>query len=577
VPDSLDQLGITTVTEISDASLDADLETNAICHRFEHELRGGHSPRIEDYCVENEAIAPRLLAALAELELEYLRNGDASFRPDPDEYHRRFPAHRAAVEKAILTFLQLHQIPPDRWIGPYELLEELGRGGQGVVYRARRKGLEGIEFLVALKLILPARLASRRDVDHFVADVRAMAKLHHRGILPVFDSGEDRGQPYVAMTLVGWSLEQALRKHGSIAPDEAARLLSEIARAVDYVHQHGIIHCDLKPSNILLDGDQPLITDFGLSRVLESDLGLDEIDQRRLEGTIPYMAPEQARGEPQKASDIYALGAILFELLTGRTPFGSGRRALAKILHEEAPGPRHVDRAVPAALDRIVRKCLRKDPCARYETAVQLAAELDRFRRNEPLPHTPADTVVQSLYLWFRQHRELTSRLIGLVSILALTQFNYFVILPKIDRVVELHVIVTVVELLWIVTSILLDRLSWTEGSHEPLRPAWIGIDVALLTILLASLDAARSAMVLGYPLMIAWSGLWSRVRLVWLTTALCVAGYATLVVGDKVWTKGTTNHDPNVVIAILVVMGYVTALQAERAHALRGMHTRQP
>jgi serine/threonine-protein kinase len=401
-----------------------------------------------------------------------------------------------------------------------------------------------------------------------------MAKLRHRGILPVLDSGEDRGQPYVAMTLVGSSLEQALRKRGSIAPDEAAHLVIEIARAVDYVHQHGIVHCDLKPSNILLDGEQPLITDFGLSRVLEPDWGLDTMDQRRLEGTIPYMAPEQARGEPEKASDIHALGAILFVLLTGRTPFGSGRRALAKIIHEEAPGPRQVDPAVPATLDRIVRKCLRKDPSARYETAVQLAAELDRFRRNEPLIHTPADTVVQALYLWSRQHRELTSRLIGLVSILALTQFNYFVILPKGDRVLNLHVIVTVVELLWILTSILFDWLSWNEGPHEPMRPAWIGVDVTLLTILLGSLDAARSAMVLGYPLMIAWSGLWSRLRLVWLTTAMCIAGYATLVIGAKEWTTGTTNHDPNVVIAMLLVMGYVTALQAEKTSAWRGVHT---
>ena len=114
----------------------------------------------------------RLLAALVALELEYLRKRDASFRPDVDEYHRRFPAHRAAVAEAISTFQQLYQIPPDRWIGPYELLEELGRGGQGVVYRARREGLVRAEHLVALKLILPARLASRREVDRFVDEVR---------------------------------------------------------------------------------------------------------------------------------------------------------------------------------------------------------------------------------------------------------------------------------------------------------------------------------------------------------------------------------------------------------------------
>jgi eukaryotic-like serine/threonine-protein kinase len=376
---------------------------------------------------------------------------------------------------------------------------------------------------------------------------------------------------------VSSSLEHAVRTRGSIAPHEAARLIIEIARAVDYLHQHGIVHCDLKPSNILLDSDQPLITDFGLSRVLEPDSGIGMMDQRRLEGTIPYMAPEQVRGEPEKASDIHALGAILFVLLTGRTPFGSGQRALARILHEEAPGPRQVDRAVPAALDRIVRKCLLKNPSARYETAGQLAAELDRFLRHDPLVHTPADTAVQSLYLWSRQHRELTSRFIALVSILALTQFNFFVILPKAERSPQLHVIVTAVELLWIVTSILFDWLSWTEGPHEPLRPAWIVIDVTLLTILLGSLDAARTAMVLGYALLIAMSGHWYRVRLVWLTTALSIAGYATLVFGASAWTTGTKNHDPNVVIAMLLVMGYVTAIQVERAYALKCAHARQP
>jgi eukaryotic-like serine/threonine-protein kinase len=576
VPEPVNQLDITTFIDVRETGLDADLEINAICDRFEHELRAGRSPRIEDYCVENEAIAGPLLASLTELELEYLRNGDPSFRPDTDEYYRRFPAHHGAVEKAISTFQQLYQIPPDRWIGSYELLEELGRGSQGVVYRARREGLVGAKHVVALKLILPARLASRRDVDRFVNEVGAMAKLNHRGILPVFDSGEDRGQPYVAMKLVGSSLEHALSTRGSIAPVEAARLIIEIGRAVDYLHQHGIVHCDLKPSNILLDNDQPFITDFGLSRVLESDAGPDSMDERRLEGTIPYMAPEQARGEPAKASDIYALGAILFVLLTGQTPFGSGRRALMKILHDEAPGPRQINPAVPATLDRIVRKCLRKDLSARYETAAALAAELDRFLRNEPLVHTPADTIVQSLYLWSRQHRELTSRLIGLLSILALTQFNFFVILPKAERIPELHVIVTAVELLWIVTSIIFDWLSWTEGPHEPLRPAWIGVDVALLTILLGSLDAAGTAMVLGYPLMIALSGLWSRVRLVWWTTGLCIAGYAMLVAGAKAWTTGTTNHDPNVVIAMLLVMGYVTGLQVERAYALKVVYRPQ-
>jgi serine/threonine-protein kinase len=572
MPDAIRRLDKSTDTFHPELDLDFLQEVNSICERFEDQLRAGSSPRIEDYRVENEAIGARLLPELIQLELEYLKRRDPSFRPDPEEYHDRFPNDREAVVEAISAFQSLYRIPPEQWIGPYELLEELGRGGQGVVYRARRKGLVEAEHMVALKLILPARLASRRDVDHFVAEVGAMVKLNHRGILPVYDSGEEGGQPYVAMKLVGMSLEQALRSRGPLEPDEAARLVAEIARAVDYLHQHGIVHCDLKPSNILLDGDQPLITDFGLSRVLGGEAESASEYARRLEGTIPYMAPEQLRGEPGKPSDIYSLGAVLFELLTRRTPFGSGQSAVGRITHDEAPSSRQFNPSIPVALDLIVRKGLRTDPAARYETAAQLAAELERYRSKEPLVHTPADTVLRGAYLWVCRHRELTTRLAALTAILLLTQFNYFVVLEK-DRDPIQHLHVTTVEVLWIIASILFDRL--------PSVGAWIVIDTVLLTVLLGLLEAGGSSYVVGYPLLIAISGLWAKVRLVWLTTALCLSGYAALVIHAKSrglpWTSGTKAHDPNVGLAIICVTGYVIALQVERAGAaLNAVHARR-
>ena len=192
------------------------------------------------------------------------------------------------------------------------------------MYRARRAGLQGAEHLVALKVILPDRLGSYRDVDRFVKEVRAMVRFNHRGVLSVSDSGEHLGQPYVAMKLVGPSLEAVLAAREKIAPSSAAKLVAEIARAVDYLHQHDVVHCDLKPSNILLDGDQPVITDFGLIRILNPGPELGPQGPLRMEGTIPYMAPEQVRGYPAKSTDIYALGVVLMELLTGRTPFGKG-------------------------------------------------------------------------------------------------------------------------------------------------------------------------------------------------------------------------------------------------------------
>lgn len=568
--DATRQLEATTSSLDPNAELDLLVEINAICQRFEDRCRLGMPPRIEDYRVENATLDALLLPELIQLELEYLRRRDPSFRPDPREYYARFPAARETVLAAISTFQAAHSIPPEQWIGPYELLEELGRGGQGVVYRAQRKGFEQAKHVVALKLILPARLTSRRDVDHFIDEVRRMTRLNHRGILPVFDSGEDRGQPYVTMKLVSMSLERALRLRGRFEPDEAARLVVEIARAADYLHQHGIVHCDLKPSNILLEDDQPLITDFGLSQVLDRDEESAAEGERHVAGTIPYMSPEQLRGRAGKPSDIYALGAVLFELLTGRTPYGSGPNAIRKILHSEVPVSRKLNPDVPVVLDMIVRKCLRKDPSARYETAAQVAAELDRFLRKEPLVHTPADTRLQSLYLGTRRHRELTTRLTGLGAILLLTQFNYFVVLP--NPSLRLHLAVTGVELVWILASIILDRLSTLEGPGEPLRPVWIATDTVLLTVLLGLLEAGETSFVVGYPLLIAISGLWARVRLVWLTTALCLAGYTALAFHAMSrglpLTSGTKHHDPIAVIAVIAVTGYVIAQQVERAAA---------
>jgi hypothetical protein len=217
-----------------------------------------------------------------------------------------------------------------------------------------------------------------------------------------------------------------------------------------------------------------------------------------------------------------------------------------------------------------VRKCLSKDPAVRYASAAQLAAELERFRKGQELVHTPADTSAQRVYLWICRHRELTSRLISLGAVLAVTQFNYFVIVPEHDRILRQHVYVTAVEILWIAAAFLFDRMTQAKDTREPWRPLWITIDVILLTALLAMLpDAARSALVMGYVLLIAISGLWCRVSLVWFTTALCLAGYAALIIstGGK-WTMGTTRDDANAVLIVMIATGYVIALQVARAAA---------
>ncbi len=268
----------------------------------------------------------------------------------------------------------------------YELLDQIGRGGMGIVYRARQLRLGRV---VAVKLLPPGALANEAARRRFQMEAQAVARLQHPGIVQVIDAGTQTGPPYLVMEYVaGGDLAQASAGR-PLAPERAARLVQRAAEALHYAHERGVLHRDLKPSNILLGpDDQPRLTDFGLARWLDADPGITLPGDTL--GSPGYIPPEQAsanRGESGRASDVYALGAVLYYLLTGRPPFLASTLAdtLHDVLHQGPVGIRELNPSVPASLETLCFKCLEKRPSDRYATAAELAADLGRFLAHEPI------------------------------------------------------------------------------------------------------------------------------------------------------------------------------------------------
>jgi WD40 repeat protein/tRNA A-37 threonylcarbamoyl transferase component Bud32 len=281
---------------------------------------------------------------------------------------------------------QPSSLPVVRYFGDYELLEEVARGGMGVVYKARQAKLNRV---VAVKMILSGRLASESDVKRFYSEAEAAANLEHPNIVPIFEVGEHDGQHYFSMGFIeGESLASKIAD-SPLAGEEAATIVEQVARAVEYAHERGVLHRDLKPANVLLDHDsRPHITDFGLAKRVESDSDLTRTGQ--ILGTPSFMPPEQAAGKFDvvgHASDVYSLGAILYALLVGRPPFQSANvmDTLKQVVEREPVSPRQLNPAISRDLETICLKCLEKSVARRYSSAGELADELRRFLAGEPI------------------------------------------------------------------------------------------------------------------------------------------------------------------------------------------------
>jgi WD40 repeat protein len=322
----------------------------------------------------------------------------------------------SAADVAIRS-LRAAPEPEPRRIGDYDLLEEIGRGGLGVVYRARHRTL-GRQ--VALKMLLGGQFAAGGYLERFRAEARAVAHLAHPHIVPLYDSGEHDGQPYFAMEFVdGGSLGD--RAGGKPQPPaQAARWLATLARAVQYAHEHGLIHRDLKPSNVLLTRDgQVKVCDFGVAKHLEDAESKTQTGQ--LVGTPEYMAPEQAGGLAARvgpAADVYSLGAILYTLLTGRPPFQGAAMldTLDQVRTRDPVPPSRLQPWVPRDLSTICLKCLDKASHRRYPSAAALADDMDRFLGGRPIRARPAGALERG-WKWARRRPALAALLLVLLLV----------------------------------------------------------------------------------------------------------------------------------------------------------------
>jgi tetratricopeptide (TPR) repeat protein len=377
--------------------------------------RAGQAPEREAWLAQYPDLADQLVAFLDEQDrllrmTEPLRTiVEETGCPDTDAGWPSANGHGTAL---------LDARAPVRIFGDYELLGEIARGGMGVVYRARQRSLNRP---VALKMLPGGSLADQDDVRRFRLEAEAVAQLDHPNIVPIHEVGEHDGISYFAMKLIGGG-SLARRPPGPVTDTRAAaRLLAAVARAVHHAHQRGVLHRDLKPSNILIDAEgQPHITDFGLAKRVGGDSELTQ--SGAILGTPSYMAPEQASGQGKAvttATDVYGLGAVLYALLTGKPPFrgDSVLETLERVQHEPPEPPSGVGRRIDRDLETICLKCLEKEPGRRYESALTVAEDLERWLRGESIAARPVGRVSRA-WRWCRRNRGIAS-LLALVALLA--------------------------------------------------------------------------------------------------------------------------------------------------------------
>ena len=587
-------------------ALAAARRVHAICERFEADTRAGARPRIEDYLDESDGpTRARLIEELIALEVELRRAlGD---HPTPDEYLERFPDFARTVGDLLgqTTTVGLTPDQTQLWpklgttatsaegsddsarpkaattsspptspangerFGKYELIAELARGGMGVVYKARDTALNRE---VAVKMILSGALATDDERARFRREAKLAANLDHRNIVPIHEVGELDGFLYFTMRLVeGGVLADRVASYGG-DPHAAGRLVVVLARAIHHANSKGFIHCDLKPANVLMDRDGvPQITDFGLARLASQDSRLTA--SGAVMGTPSYMAPEQASGRRDEigpATDVYGLGAIFYELLTGRPPFHmpTMMETVLQALYNEATPPRQIRPEIPVELEAVCLKCLEKAPADRYPSADALADDLVRCLQGETIDAAGA---LRKFRRWTRREPEVVSRLVGLALVSVMTEYNYHLALPNPDPSTRFRV--QAVLALWAGLTLLFQRLHRSGMRSDEVRRLWSLGDVFCLTVLLRLLGYLDTPLLVGYPLLIAASGLWFRERIVWFTTGLAVLGYLCLFLlaglhwasGSASWAWPDVQPYGKVFVACLALTGFVVARLVRR------------
>jgi serine/threonine-protein kinase len=596
---------------VSNHVLGTQTWADAIATDFDRDCRAGKRPRIEDYVAG--AVEPRrshLLAELLRVEMEHRR--ETGEEPTAGEYEQRFPEHGELIRELFAelrgtpseTVLDHEDVatgrdpcpasgsrwysnegpeqfsgefeligrilraaasaeaqPPLGFVGKYVLLEKIGGGSQGTVYRA----LENHPIApreVAMKLLRAGPGGSPADANRFIDEVRTLAYIEHRHIVPYLDSGEDRSQLYYVMPLMrGGSLAHFLEERREpLDPDEAAQFMIQIAEAVHYLHSQPrpILHRDLKPQNVFRDAAGRLyIGDFGLATLLMPD---GSLLQGGTCGTPGYIPPEQLDGrfgEVGLASDIYTLGVILYELITRQAPYPhtSDWPSLIQTLDRNPVHPSRVRPGIPEPLERICLKCLQKMTTSRYRSAEELMEDLEAFRKGDPLPNTPPSTAWQSIRDWARSEPALAARL-GVIVACSIIIWGYrlcvgyFAPIAADDWLLRLEigkrlwalgllkpVIVCLNQAIlvaWGLASWAFQRQLTRSGQESDLQFGWRAVDVLVLSLLILLDDALMSPLTVAFAVLIVASAFWARADQVLQTTLLSMCGYFALILAYR-------------------------------------------
>ena len=380
---------------------------DAVIAQYLEQVEAKEVPDREALLAAHPDLADRLRAFFADYDQIDRQAADLRMSADPNRTTDAMPP--------------AGQLPRVHYFGDYELIEVIAHGGMGVVYKARQVSLNRV---VALKMILRGELATPRDVARFQAEAEAAANLDHPHIVPIYEVGECDGQQYYTMRYIEGA--PLTRRPRAEARQEAA-LVATVARAVHHAHVRGILHRDLKPSNILVDqAGTPFVADFGLAKRVDADRSLTE--SGALVGTPRYMAPEQAAGRKDLTvgADVYSLGVVLYERLTGQTPF-TGETVLSilrQVRETEPPRPSSITPGLNRDLETVCLKCLEKDPAKRYGSAEALAEELERFLRGEPIRARPVGQA-ERVWRWCRRNPVVAGLSVGLVvALVAGTAFS---------------------------------------------------------------------------------------------------------------------------------------------------------
>ena len=562
-----------------------------ICDAFEAEIRRGAEPVIEDFLVTSiESDRSTLLLELLKLDHEYRI---ASGNPLPfANYFARFPndenclrcvlmeAETIAANSVVPSMPKNFSRDLPKRLGQYELLEVLGQGGMGVVYRARQYAGETPIREVALKLVRTDQWFGVESTQssvllaRFREETRFAAQLKHDNIVRVYDVGQIDGLDYFSMELIDGTDLSSVIKLQQLSYFKIAETLVSVAQAISFAHAKGIVHRDLKPSNILLDSQlKPYIADFGLAKSTSGNSDLTQTGQ--VLGTAGYMAPEQAAGDYKNVgvfADIYGLGGLLYFCLTGQAPFISENilDALVQVLESEPIPPRALKPQIPRSLELICMRCLEKKPEDRYANAEEVAEDLERFLNGLPT-HAKPPTFIDRLRRIGRRSPVLSSHLgaLGLAFIIGQLQFAMSASRGDLNY----HFQISAITLAWIAISIMcgfFGRSKRFEAFETMVATFWLCADSVFLTVLISMISDPINppgAILIGYPMVVVGGGMFFRARMVVLVTIVTMLSYLALLVLEPYMLNNPFQH--TIFFVLLACIGICSLHQVRRFRML--------